>query len=297
MSVQIRARLSPEEYKAILQLRGQDDGYVSKNYKKLDNTNTKILIFDLETSPLIARLWSKWQNGVNDGDIVQDWFVLCWSAKWLFDDKVLSSKLTEEELNTQNDERIMKNLWQLIDEADVIIAHNLIGFDEKKANTKFLKYGFGVPSPYKPIDTLLHLRKRFKITSNKLDYVAQRFFGIEGKLQTENKLWVRCMEGDFKALEYMSEYCDQDVRVLEDVYLLMRAWIKPHPNVGLQALTANGCCPVCSSQEKVETSTPYRTYVNEYTAFRCGGCGHIYRQRKSLTSLATKQNLMVSSPR
>lgn len=306
VEMQYRPRLTEEEYEVILKLRQQQDKNVSSNYSGLNNSHCKILFFDLETSPLITRMWSKWQNGVNDNNIIKDWGVLCWSAKWLFDDTIYSGKVNESELETfnvsskkyhPNDERIMKSLWSLIDEADVIVAHNLKKFDEKKANTKFLKYGFGCPSPYQTIDTLLHLRKRFALTSNRLDYAAKQFFDIEGKLQTENNLWVRCMDGDYDALKYMSEYCDQDVKVLEDVYLLMRGWIKPHPNVGLQALSANGCCPVCSSEKRKETKTPYRTYVNEYTAYRCDDCSHIYRERRSNTPIASNKNLKVSTPR
>lgn len=294
MGLQFRPRLSKYEYEALLKMRKQDDGNVSKNLSN-NNSHTKILIFDLETAPMIAYTFQKWKTNINDDFIVQDWGVLCWSAKWLFEDEVISAKLTKQELKTVDDERIMKALWTLIDEADIIIAHNLNKFDEKKANTKFLQYGFGVPSPYQRIDTLLHLRKRFAITSNRLDYVAKNFFGIEGKLQTETGLWKKCMQGDFEALSYMAEYCDQDVRVLEDVYLLMRAWIKPHPNLGLQALSIDACCPVCSSTESTETATPYRTYVNEYTAHRCNDCGHVYRERKA-NKLLNKENITVSTP-
>lgn len=301
--MQFRPRLTQEEYELIITKRKQNDGNISKN---LENSTAKVLFFDLETSPILTTIWSKWQNGINDDDIIKDWGVFCWSAKWLFDDKIISGKVTQKELNTfkisnekyhPDDERIMKSLWSLIDEADIIIAHNLKKFDEKKANTKFLKYGFGCPSPYQTIDTLLHLRKRFSLTSNRLDFAAKKFFGIEGKLQTEKGLWHECMKGNYEALEYMSEYCNQDVKILEDVYLLMRGWISPHPNVGLQALTENGCCPVCSSEKKTETKTPYRTYVNEYTAYRCGGCGHIYRERRSNTPLINNLNLKVSTPR
>lgn len=295
MGLQFRPRLTTEEYEAILKLRKQDNGDVSKNFKGLENTNAKILFFDLETSPMLAYSFQKWKTNISDDFIVQDWGVLCWSAKWLFEDKIISHKLNEEELPTINDERIMYELWKLIDSADIIVAHNLKKFDEKKANTKFLKYGFGSPSPYNTIDTLLHLRKRFAITSNRLDYVAKKFFEIEGKMQTETGLWRKCMDGDFEALNYMAEYCNQDVKVLEDVYLLMRGWIKPHPNVGLQALSVDGCCPVCSSKEKTETATPYRTYVNEYSAYRCNECSHIYRERKAHQYLG-KENIRVSTP-
>lgn len=256
----------------------------------------KILIFDIETYPMLAYTFQKWNTNINDDFIVQDWGMLCWSAKWLFEDEILNDKLTQEELINRDDERISKSLWKLMDEAEIIVAHNLVKFDQKKANTKFLEHDLGRPSPYQIIDTLQHARKRFAITSNRLDYIAKNFFKIEGKMQTEKGLWIRCMNNEYSALEYMQIYCDQDVKVLEDVYLEMRGWIYPHPNIALLSMDVNNGCPACGSEEKEITNTNYNTYVNSYTAYRCGGCGHIYRSRKTNTPISSNKGLKVSTP-
>lgn len=261
------------------------------------STNNKVLLFDLETAPLIGYMWSKWQKGIHDDMIISDWFVFSWAAKWLFEDEVLSDRLTQEELNNKDDKRIVKNLWELIDEAEVIIAHNLKKFDEKKIKTRFLQYDMNPPSPYQTIDTLLHARKNFSITSNRLDYIADRFFSIEGKMETPRGLWWKCMEGDYESLILMDDYCKQDVRVLEDVYLHLRPWISPHPNLALLSMSNNGGCPACLSEEREYTKTNYNTYVNSYLSYRCKDCGHIYRERKSSTPLSSNANLKVSTPR
>ena len=107
----------------------------------------KILVFDIETYPFLAYTFNKWKTNINDDFIVHDWGMLCWSAKWLFSDEVLSDKMTEEELNNLDDSRISRSIWELIDEADVVIAHNGVKFDIRKVNTKFLEYNIGRPSP------------------------------------------------------------------------------------------------------------------------------------------------------
>lgn len=259
--------------------------------------NAKILVFDLETAPAEAYIWSKFQDVVPDNMIKNDWFVLCWSAKFLFEDKIYNAKLTKKELQDRDDSRIMKNLWKLIDESTVILAHNLKKFDEKKMNTRFIKHGLPKPSPYQPIDTLLHARKQFAITSNRLDYLAQQFFEVEGKHETPKNMWPDCMRGDYESLKTMSAYCDQDVLVLEEVYLQMRGWIHPHPQICLNAISDSSGCPVCTSSEKEDCKTPYRTYVNEYSAYRCKNCGHIYRSRTSNKPLKENKNLKVSTPK
>jgi rubredoxin len=261
-----------------------------------EESEPKILLFDIETHPILAYTFQKWKTNINDDFIVQDWGILCWSAKWLFKDEILNDKLTKKELINRDDERVSESLWKLIDEADVIIAHNLVKFDLKKANTKFVQYNLGRPSPCQIIDTLQHVRRRFAITSNRLDYIAKNFFQIEGKMQTEKGLWRRCMDNEFGALVYMQDYCDKDVLVLEEVYLKIRGWIHPHPNIALLSMDINDGCPACGSEEKEFTKTNYNTYVNSYTAYRCKGCNHIYRSRASQTPLKSNKSLKVSTP-
>lgn len=58
-------------------------------------TGPRVLLFDIETAPIIAHVWSLWENNVSLNQIVSDWHVLSWSAKWLgdSDDKVMSFAL------------------------------------------------------------------------------------------------------------------------------------------------------------------------------------------------------------
>ena len=258
--------------------------------------NAKILLFDLETAPLQTYMWSKWQKGVNDDAIISDWFILTWSGKWLFEDKIISHRCTAEEAKEQNDKRIVQELWQAFDEADIIIAHNLKKFDEKKSNTRFLFYQLPPPSPYLTIDTLLHARKRFAITSNRLDYIA-KWIGIEGKMETPKGLWWQAMKGDNDALEQMRLYCDQDVKVLEDVYLYLRPYIKPHPNLGLFIEEDRQCCPSCGHDELEMLNKDYVTFVNSYTAHRCKSCGSVSRARVTNTPIKSKRQLTTSIPK
>lgn len=253
----------------------------------------KILILDIETAPLKSYVWGIWN--VNLGHslnmLESDWFMLTWSAKWLFDGKVMSDKLTPKEVNKEDDKRICKSLWALLEEADVVIAHNGVKFDIKRINTRFLKNGLTPPMPYMVIDTLLHARKRFNITSNKLNYIG-KFLGLGEKLDTGGfDLWKRCMEGDEEALTEMEVYNIQDVVLLEDVYLALLPYIKPHPNVALFIAEDVHACPSCGSQE-LKWEGKYSTYANTYDAFRCK-CGSIGRSR---TARPKGKNMTISTP-
>jgi hypothetical protein len=48
--------------------------------------------------------------------------LLTWSAKWLFQDEIMNDKLTSEEAINEDDERITKTLWTLLDEADIVVS-------------------------------------------------------------------------------------------------------------------------------------------------------------------------------
>lgn len=266
------------------------------NVSSQKNTSpAKILLFDIETAPMEVRSFQKWGVNIGDNMIMRDWYMICWSAKWLFDDKVYSMGQTPEEALKADDKRVTIGLWNMLDEADIVIAHNLNKFDKKKANTLFLKHGLSLPSPYRGIDTLLHSRRTLAITSNRLDYIATKFFGIEGKIRTETDLWNRCVDGDPVALKAMRDYCDQDVRVLEEVYLRLRPFIKPHPNVGLHVASNVEVCATCGSDD-LSWGHEYHTTVNTYSAYQCNSCKSWGRSRKSSLSVEDRQHVTVSTP-
>jgi len=73
----------------------------------------------------------------------------------------------------------------LLSEADAVIHYNGNSFDMPWLHTEFLLAGMPPPEPYKNIDLLLAVRKRFRFVSNKLDYVTQAV-GLEGKVHHED---------------------------------------------------------------------------------------------------------------
>ena len=102
-----------------------------------------------------------------------------------------------------------------------------------RSTKSFLKLGWLPPRPFLEIDLLQSVRSRFRLTSNKLDFVAQ-FLGLGQKTKHKGmQLWKDCIDGDAAAWEVMEEYNKQDVVLLEDLYLYLLPWISNHPNLGL----------------------------------------------------------------
>lgn len=254
----------------------------------------KVLVFDIETTPIRAFTWGLWKQNINHIQIINDWFVLSWSAKWLFDDKMMSDVLTPKEAVQGNDRRIIKGVWNLLNEADVVIAHNGDKFDLKRLNTRFILHGMNPPLPYQSIDTLKVARKHFSFTSNRLDYLGQ-LVNNKGKLSTDFALWKNCIEGDKESLEYMVKYNREDVVLLEEVYMFLRSWIKGHPNMGLYVEAVDERCPNCGS-DNLDWGGFYVTPANKYQTFRCE-CGAIGRSRHTSLSKEKRKELTVSIAR
>lgn len=266
------------------------------NSKLETNKVPKILVFDVETSPKRAYVWRMFKENISatNGQLQSETFMLTWSAKWLFDDYIMSDKLTPKEVLEENDSRIVKSMWELFNEAQVVIAHNALGFDVKVLNTRFIRNGLTPPTPYQIIDTLRHARKHFKFESNRLDYLG-KIFNLGSKISTDFSLWERCMRGEEKALEEMRVYNDQDVKLLEEVYLHMRPFISPHPNLNLIIENNVSACPSCMSED-LNWNGKYHTYANTYNSFTCNSCGSIGRSRSNATPKKVKQSLTISTP-
>ena len=253
----------------------------------------KVLLFDIETSPLQAFIFQKsvWKANVGSDQVISEWFMLCYSAKWLFDDKVISERLTGKEARDENDGRIVKGLWKLLDEADIVIAHNGDSFDVPNMNTRFIVHGLPPTSPYQTIDTMLVARKQFGFTHNSLNGLA-KIFGFAPKLETDFDLWKRCVAGDDEALAYMQKYNMGDVEILEEVYMKLRPWIRSHPNLGLYVETDGAICPNCGSEDIEWTDKFYYTQTGKYATFRCK-CGSFGRSRFTALSKSARKSLVV----
>lgn len=256
--------------------------------KYLPNTTSKsasgprILILDIETSPMQAYVWKRWKENISLDQTISEWFMICWSAKWLGETDTFGDCCIPDEIQEEDDMRICYSLWNILNEAEIVIAHNGSHFDIPMINSRFAIHGFLPPSPYKQIDTLDVAKRSFKFSSNKLDALAG-YFNIEHKDPTDFKLWKACMEGDQEALNYMFSYNKKDVEILEQVYYKIRPWIKNHPNLATINMTEELLCPICGSHNVVPIPGKFSgTAVSQYQVYRCKDCFAVVRGREKI---------------
>jgi hypothetical protein len=244
----------------------------------------KILLLDIETAPILGYVWGLYDNDLGVSQIASDWHVLAWAAKWLdapaskiiYRDQRRASKI-------EDDKKILKEMWELLNEADVIITQNGKAFDEKKLNARFILNGFKPPASYKHIDTKQIASKKFGFTSNKLEYLSSKLCKKYKKLK-HNKfagfdLWKECLNGNLKAWKEMEKYNKYDVLSLEELYKKLQPWDSSINFQAYQETTDLVCA--CGSTKFQKNGYCYSS-IGKYQRYSCSKCGSEVRSRKKL---------------
>lgn len=263
-----------------------------KEARKL-KAGPKILVLDIETTPIMAQVWKIWKENVGLNQIAKDWAVLSFAAKWL-GDSVVTYADTSEQDDLEDDSIILRHVWEMLDEADMVIAHNGKGFDFKKLNARFVTHGFKPPSSYKKIDTLEIARRHFGFTSNRLAYLTSilctEHVKDEHKKYPGFELWKACLQGDKEAFKEMREYNIVDVLSLEEMFFKLAPWTDKIPNLDVYYPDNHVKHCICGSTE-FEHDGYYYTNVSVFKKLRCVDCGSEKRERTSVLSAEKRKSL------
>ena len=236
----------------------------------------KILVYDIETSPIVAHVWGLWDNNVSLNQIVEDWTVLSWAAKWLGQDGVMY-----EDCRKRSEESVLEGIWKLLDETDIVITQNGKKFDQKKLNARFIQYGMQPPSSYRHIDTLRIAKKTFGFTSNKLAYMTDKLCTKYKKLDhgkfPGQALWTECLKGNLEAWKEMEEYNRYDVLSLEELYFKLAPWDN---SINFDVYLGDGTCK-CGGTEFKKSGFHY-TNASKFQKWKCKACGFEHRDTENL---------------
>jgi len=228
----------------------------------------KIVLFDLEVSrSLVEGYGNRWDFRVIK--FIRPQQLMCYSYKELGEKNV--HFVSRHDFKTYHD--FVKSLHTLLNSADVTVAHNGGSFDDKMANRFFVLEGLAPPKPRKSIDTKREAKRWFRFESNKLDDLGQ-FLGL-GRKET---IGYADLEDDFmtdspkrKTVQLMKQYNNQDVNLLEKVYLKLRPFMASHPNLG-DLNQIDGVCPKCLSADLNLEGTHARR-SGRVQSFSCNNCG------------------------
>lgn len=224
----------------------------------------KILVLDIETAPCLGYFWNIWNTNIGISQIVNTSKMICFAAKWCNDKKIF---FYSEHQDTRK--KMIKEAWNLINEADAVVGYNSKKFDMKVLNKEFLLEGLSKPDVYKNIDLLQTVRSNFKFVSNKLDHISQEL-GIGKKTSHQGfDLWQDCMNGDSKAWKLMEKYNKNDVKLTEELYNKLKGWVVTPFNFNDHS--TGDVCPNCGSKHLIKNGI-YRSRTASYQKYKCNSC-------------------------
>lgn len=263
-----------------------------------DTDQLAILLFDLETAPHKGYFWGFYDQTIPTQFIEKPGHLLSFACKWLDNPTIAVRGLPDYgtfEKDKTDDRELVQELYQYINAADIIIAHNLNKFDDKIMRSRFLVHGMKPTNPYAKVDTLRIVKKEFNFGCNKLDYLA-RALGFGEKLpHTGAALWMDCLQGDMDAWKLMLEYNAKDVLLLEELYLRVRAWDRTAPNVSIRTENNVMKCVCCGCDELIIGDKKAYTGVSEFDTYVCANCGKVNRARKSNKTKEERDNILTNA--
>lgn len=266
--------------------------------KYAPKTGPKILHIDIETSQMIVWAWGLHKQFVGHDDIIQDWNVLSFCAKWQGVPTVIYDDLREQQ-NPTKDRRLCVALAKLLTEADVVVAHNGKKFDLKKIRSRMAHNKLKPIPDTRIVDTLLESRKVFGHTSHKLVYLTTHF-GEDGLRKLDHgkfagkALWRECQTGNLAAWDEMRKYNIVDVLAMESMYKELRGWYQGASSLAVYVEPHDGeTCPNCGGTHMVRKGLRH-TQVSVYARYRCNDCGGWSRGREQVRSRAERAHVTLN---
>ena len=181
-----------------------------------------------------------------------------------------------------DDTYVLRQLWKVLDDATVIVAHNA-SFDAGWIEGRFMDLGWKKPSKYYVYCTY-HTLSGLNGVSKKLDYLSQKLIGTEKVKHEGLPLWVGCSEGNVESFEKMEAYNIGDIYdTLYKVYMRTALYVNRHKCIDL---AGTGLFCTVSGDELELLDEPYRNRITGllYNVYRNDKYNLEYRDRYNIRS-------------
>ncbi len=238
----------------------------------------RIILFDLETLPNLPEALKVWpQLSAYPGQTLKASISTIICAGW----KLLGLNepthcinawdFSPWASNVNDDKLVCEAIADVLLGADCVVTHNGKRFDWKFLQTRLRFHDLPPLPAIQHVDTCNEARKHLLIFNNRLNTVA-RFLTEKQKQEHEGwELWVKVHARDATAMQTMSDYCKQDVLVLEDVFRELRPLAKGLPNQNLFSPFKEKVCPKCGGS-RIKSEGKRYTATRAYRRYICADC-------------------------
>lgn len=213
--------------------------------------------------------------------------MVCASWKWLGEKQVHSVSVLDNptlyKKDPHNDYHVTSTLYQVLSQADVLVAHNGDSYDTKWVRGRMLYHRFSPLPPLTTVDTKVMAQQLFNLNSNRLDYLA-RYLGLGQKKEINPERWLEILRGGPKAVSAIREmvsYNKVDIQVLEKVFKRLKPWLPRYVNLQLYGRGDGTYCPRCGSKHVVQCGFRVAS-TRKYPRFQCRDCGGWFKDTKSV---------------
>jgi uncharacterized protein YprB with RNaseH-like and TPR domain len=169
------------------------------------------------------------------------------------------------------EKRMLRDVCEVMLEADVWLGHYACYYDIPFINTRLLYHSLPIlPPNFALIDTWRISRNRLKLRNNRLVTISEFLKTTDEKNSIKPEQWIRALGGHRPSMDYIVDHNRRDVLVLEEVYNILRPLVLDHPSRGL--VDGRGGCGVCGV-EKLQKRGYHITRTRRYQRFQCRNCG------------------------
>lgn len=175
----------------------------------------------------------------------------------------------KEDVN--DDSAVCMMAYEILKDADVLVTHNGKKYDMPYLNNRLMKNGFPPLHKITHVDTKV-VSKRIKPYSASLNALAKQF-NLEQKMENGGAgLWDKVRERNLKGQKTMTDYCKQDVEVLEQLYLKLRPLLKNSETANFSIRKQGKSCNTCGSHDIISHGQ-YMRKTGIRQRYICKNCG------------------------
>lgn len=254
---------------------------------------------DIETFPLLVHRWALHdESPVALNQVVQEWSIASFAWKWMDEKRVIYKDTGGRGVKkVRDDKALVRELRDLLCEAELVIGQNHRKFDLKKINARIIEHGLGPYSPIRTVDTTVEARRYFGFTSKKLEWMSKHLTDTPKDSHKEFpgfELWTECLADNPRAWAEMRRYNIRDVEATEKVYKRLLPWITTHPNTATYVEDKDPRCPKCGS-DKLQVHRYVHTQQGKYPRYVCTECKGWARGKVQQLATEARKSLLVGA--
>lgn len=172
-------------------------------------------------------------------------------------------------VDTAQDDKLMKLVYEKIGEADMVVTWYGKGFDWKFLNTRMLDAGLPPLPDVAHVDLFFTAKHHLALTSARLANVQEFLRLPTAKTQLTKRVWRRAQAGHVDSIRYIIDHCRKDVLVLDQAYQKLKPYVRQHPRVSSDMEQ----CAVCGSDME-SRGRAITVSGGPKKRYQCKGCGH-----------------------